>query len=137
MMLKTLGEIFVPLIPGVIAAGICSGVAVLLAQLVPNYAEIPVWNVIYNLLTSELFSNSSQKGDDHQPGDDHGTAGKFGTVGRFLEDKYPQHQSDRQTHLPERLEKTELGGTEHCQQYQQIGKRTQNTRHCRIDGGLG
>lgn len=50
-MLKTLGEIFVPLIPGVIAAGICSGVAVLLAQLVPNYAEIPVWNIIYNLLT--------------------------------------------------------------------------------------
>ena len=50
-MLKTLGEIFVPLIPGVIASGICSGVAVLLAQLVPNYAEIPLWNIIYNLLT--------------------------------------------------------------------------------------
>ena len=50
-MLKTFGEIFVPLIPGVIAAGICSGLATLLAQLVPNYAEIDVWNIVYQLLT--------------------------------------------------------------------------------------
>lgn len=49
-MLKTFGEIFVPLIPGVIAAGICSGIATLIGQLVPNYAEIPVLNIIYNLL---------------------------------------------------------------------------------------
>lgn len=50
-LLKTFGEIFVPLIPGVIAAGICSGLATLLAQLVPTYSENVVLTVIYNLLT--------------------------------------------------------------------------------------
>ena len=50
-MLKTFGEIFVPLIPGVIAAGLCSGVATLLAQIVPTYAENTVLGIIYNLLT--------------------------------------------------------------------------------------
>lgn len=50
-MLKTFGEIFVPLIPGVIAAGICSGLATLLTQVIPGYAEMPVWNIIYNLLS--------------------------------------------------------------------------------------
>lgn len=50
-MLKTFGDIFVPLIPGVIAAGLCSGFATLLAQAVPNYAEIGVVNIIYQLLT--------------------------------------------------------------------------------------
>lgn len=50
-MLKTLGEIFVPLIPGVIAAGICSGLATLLGQAVPTYAENSVLAIIYNLLS--------------------------------------------------------------------------------------
>lgn len=50
-LLKTFGEIFVPLIPGVIAAGLCAGFATLLAQLIPNYAEIPVWNIVWNILT--------------------------------------------------------------------------------------
>ena len=50
-MLKTFGEIFVPLIPGVIAAGICSGLATLLAQAIPGYAENPVLAIIYNLLS--------------------------------------------------------------------------------------
>ncbi len=50
-MLKTFGEIFIPLLPGVIAAGICSGFATLLAQLVPAYAENTVLNIIYHLLT--------------------------------------------------------------------------------------
>lgn len=50
-MLKTFGEIFVPLIPGVIAAGLCSGFATLLTQLVPGYAEDMFWGVVYNLLT--------------------------------------------------------------------------------------
>lgn len=49
-MLKTFGEIFVPLIPGVIAAGLCSGFATLLTQLVPGYAEDTFWGVVYNLL---------------------------------------------------------------------------------------
>lgn len=48
--MKTFGEIFVPLIPGVIAAGLCSGFASLLTQLVPNYKDIPVWFLIWNLL---------------------------------------------------------------------------------------
>ena len=34
--LKSVGDIFVPLIPGVIAAGICSGVATLLTQVCPD-----------------------------------------------------------------------------------------------------
>ena len=50
-MLKTVGEIFVPLIPGVIAAGLCSGLATLMTQLIPNYADSKVWTIVYNLLT--------------------------------------------------------------------------------------
>ena len=38
-MLKTFGEIFVPLIPGVISAGLCSGLCTLIGQLNPNYAD--------------------------------------------------------------------------------------------------
>ncbi|MFR3659666.1 MAG: PTS transporter subunit EIIC [Eisenbergiella sp.] len=50
-MLKTFGEIFVPLIPGVIAAGLCSGLATLLTQVYPGYAEDSFWNIVYNLLS--------------------------------------------------------------------------------------
>lgn len=50
-MLKTFGEIFVPLIPGVIAAGICSGVATLITQVVPDYAESSIWILIHSLLS--------------------------------------------------------------------------------------
>ena len=50
-MLKTFGEIFVPLIPGVIAAGLCSGLATLLAQVYPGYADNSFWNIVYNLLS--------------------------------------------------------------------------------------
>ena len=49
--LKTLGDIFVPLIPGVIAAGICAGLASLISQAVPQYENSPVWNLIYQILT--------------------------------------------------------------------------------------
>ena len=49
--LKLFGEIFAPLIPGIIAAGLCAGFASLLSQLVPGYAQIPAWNLIYNILT--------------------------------------------------------------------------------------
>ena len=49
--LKTVGDIFVPLIPGVIAAGLCSGIASLITQLVPGYADIKVWNIVYNVLS--------------------------------------------------------------------------------------
>lgn len=50
-MLKTFGEIFVPLIPGVIAAGLCSGLATLLTQLFPGYAENVFLTVVHNLLS--------------------------------------------------------------------------------------
>ena len=49
--LKAIGDIFVPLIPGVIAAGLCAGFASLITQLVPDYAEIPAWNTVYALLS--------------------------------------------------------------------------------------
>lgn len=55
-MLKTFGEIFVPLIPGVVAAGICSGVCTLISQVYPGYADDVVWGLIYNLLA--LISTS-------------------------------------------------------------------------------
>lgn len=50
-MLKTFGEIFVPLIPGVIAAGLCSGLATLLTQVYPGYADNAFWSIVYNLLS--------------------------------------------------------------------------------------
>ncbi|MBR7178759.1 MAG: PTS transporter subunit EIIC [Oscillospiraceae bacterium] len=49
--LKTVGDIFVPLIPGVIAAGICSGVATLITQAAPNYQEIRWLFLIQQFLT--------------------------------------------------------------------------------------
>lgn len=49
--LKVIGDIFVPLIPGVIAAGLCAGFASLISQLIPNYSNIPVWNTVYTLLS--------------------------------------------------------------------------------------
>ena len=55
-LLKTVGDIFVPLIPGIIAAGLCSGIASLLAQLVPNYKDVVALALVWNLLT--LISTS-------------------------------------------------------------------------------
>ncbi len=49
--LKTFGDIFVPLIPGIIVAGLCSGFAMLIVQLVPDYKENTVWNIIHEILT--------------------------------------------------------------------------------------
>lgn len=49
-MLKTFGDIFVPLIPGVIAAGLCSGIATLLGQLFPGSTN-PVIVLISNFLS--------------------------------------------------------------------------------------
>ena len=49
--LKAVGDIFVPLIPGVIAAGICSGVATLITQAAPNYAEITWLFIVHQFLT--------------------------------------------------------------------------------------
>lgn len=49
--LKVIGDIFVPLIPGVIAAGLCAGAASLITQLIPGYANMPLWNTVYALLS--------------------------------------------------------------------------------------
>ena len=49
--LKTLGEIFVPLIPGIITAGLCAGFATLIVQTVPDYRNNRIWGVLYQLLS--------------------------------------------------------------------------------------
>ncbi len=49
-MLKTFGDIFVPLIPGVIAAGLCAGLNTLLGQLFPG-TENPALILITNFLS--------------------------------------------------------------------------------------
>ena len=49
--LKTVGDIFVPLIPGVIAAGLCSGFATLITQVAPGYADIKWLYILHQLLT--------------------------------------------------------------------------------------
>ena len=49
--LKSVGDIFVPLIPGVIAAGICSGVATLITQACPTYKEIAWLFIVHQFLT--------------------------------------------------------------------------------------
>ena len=48
--LKTVGEIFIPLIPGVIAAGLCAGLNALIPQLWPNYADNKFLYTIWNIL---------------------------------------------------------------------------------------
>ena len=49
--LKIIGDIFVPLIPGVMTAGLCAGFASLLTQLAPEYKDNSVLFIIYDLLT--------------------------------------------------------------------------------------
>ena len=49
--LKAVGDIFVPLIPGVIAAGICSGLATLITQACPDYATIKWLFILHQFLT--------------------------------------------------------------------------------------
>lgn len=49
--LKTVGEIFVPLLPGTIASGLCAGFASLISQVIPDYANNTVWNIVFQLLT--------------------------------------------------------------------------------------
>lgn len=49
--LRIIGDIFVPMLPGIICAGLCGGFASLLAQVMPNYAENSLWAFIYQILT--------------------------------------------------------------------------------------
>lgn len=49
--LKIFGEIFVPLIPGVIASGLCAGVGILIQQLNPGWADNRFLSVLCALLS--------------------------------------------------------------------------------------
>lgn len=48
---KIFGDIFDPVIPGIVISGLCSGFAALIAQFFPGYGEIPALNAVYLLLT--------------------------------------------------------------------------------------
>ena len=37
--LRVIGDIFLPLLPGIISAGLCGAAAALISQTVPDYAE--------------------------------------------------------------------------------------------------
>lgn len=47
---KKLGDIFIPLLPGFVIAGLCAGFASLLAQFMPDYGTIPFWNAVHTVL---------------------------------------------------------------------------------------
>ena len=49
--LRIIGDIFIPLLPSIISAGLCGGVASLIAQAVPNYADNNIWAFLYQILT--------------------------------------------------------------------------------------
>lgn len=49
--LRIIGDIFVPMLPGIISAGLCSGFASLISQTVPNYADNSLWAFVYQLLS--------------------------------------------------------------------------------------
>ena len=49
--LRVIGDIFIPLLPGIITAGLCGGVASLIAQTVPNYTEHNLWAFVHQILT--------------------------------------------------------------------------------------
>ena len=49
--LKTIGDIFAPLLPGIICAGLCGGFASLIAQTVPDYAVNSIWAFFYQILS--------------------------------------------------------------------------------------
>ena len=48
--LRIIGEIFIPLLPGIITAGLCGGFASLIAQAVPDYAVNGVWAFTHQIL---------------------------------------------------------------------------------------
>ncbi len=49
--LRIIGDIFLPLLPGIISAGLCGGVASLISQTVPNYTDNNIWAFIVQILT--------------------------------------------------------------------------------------
>ena len=49
--LRIIGDIFIPLLPGIICAGLCGGIASLITQIVPNFSQNNVLAVIHQLLS--------------------------------------------------------------------------------------
>jgi len=49
--LRVIGDIFVPMLPGIICAGLCGGFAALISQMLPNYAENSLWAFVYQILS--------------------------------------------------------------------------------------
>ena len=49
--LKIIGEIFMPLLPGIISASLCGGFASLISQTVPGYADNKTWAFLYQVLS--------------------------------------------------------------------------------------
>lgn len=49
--LKIIGDIFVPLLPGIICAGLCGGFASLIAQTVSNLTDNILWGFVYQVLS--------------------------------------------------------------------------------------
>ena len=49
--LRTIGDIFIPLLPGIICAGLCAGFASLISQTVPDYEDNNIWAFIYQILS--------------------------------------------------------------------------------------
>lgn len=49
--LRIIGDIFIPLLPGIISAGLCGGFASLIAGVVPGYADSNFWAFIYQILS--------------------------------------------------------------------------------------
>lgn len=49
--LKTIEDIFIPLLPGIICAGLCGGAASLISQTMPGYADSGAWQFIYQILS--------------------------------------------------------------------------------------
>ncbi|MCR4605428.1 MAG: glucose PTS transporter subunit IIA [Eubacterium sp.] len=53
---KVIGDIFIPMIPGVMTAGLCAGFASLLTQVYPGYKDSSFWDTVYTILS--LISTS-------------------------------------------------------------------------------
>ena len=49
--MRIIGDIFVPLIPGVITAGLCAGFASLISNIYPDYAGHKTLRIVYEILT--------------------------------------------------------------------------------------
>lgn len=49
--LRVIGDIFTPLLPGIISAGLCGAAASLISQAVPNYTQHHVWAILFQILT--------------------------------------------------------------------------------------